>query len=98
MNAKRLTSGAVVVRMTTDEANNFVGVGSSIRGNAFESALRKLRAAILNIDGDTIDREDARLNQKWEAERKARRLADEQEFAATLAEFHGTIATEETTE
>ena len=59
MNAKRITregnGGFVVVRMTEREANDLVGVGSSIRGNAFESALRKLRAAILNVDGDRTD-------------------------------------------
>ncbi len=59
MNAKRITregnGGFVVVRMTEREANNLVGVGSSVRGLEFESALRKLRAAILNVNGDTTN-------------------------------------------
>ncbi len=59
MNAKRITregnGGFVVVRMTEREANNLVGVGSSVRGLEFESALRKLRAAILNVNGDRTD-------------------------------------------
>ena len=59
MNAKRITregyGGFVVVRMTEREADNLAGVGSSVRGLEFESALRKLRAAILNVNGDTTN-------------------------------------------
>ncbi len=54
MNAKRITregnGGFVVVRMTDSEARDLAGQSRVL----YESAIRKLRASLDQIDGDEI--------------------------------------------
>ncbi len=60
MNAKRITRGGnggfVVVRMTNSEARDLAGESRVL----FESALRKLRATLDQVDGDEIREEESR--------------------------------------
>ncbi len=61
MNAKRITregnGGFVVVRMTESEARDLESSWEALRGI---TALKKLRAALKNINGDEIREEESR--------------------------------------